>query len=77
MSEYASHCVRLWNGRMDSHEFDPAGRASQDQASPSGTPLIAVRVGQMEERPSIRRFHRIGRGTMRTDDAWVAGCDSK
>lgn len=63
---------------MDSHEFGPeVGRASQVQASPSWTPLIAVRYGQMDSRLSIRMVHRTGRGTMRIDDACVAGCDSK
>jgi hypothetical protein len=50
----------------------------QGHASPMGTPSICVRVaGQMGVRLSISVFHRVGRGMMGTEEAWVVGCDSR
>jgi hypothetical protein len=44
------------------------------QASPSETPLIAVREGgQIGARPFMRTFHKTGIGTIMTLEAWVAG----
>lgn len=46
------------------------------QASPSETPLIAVRDGgQIGAKPSIKTFQSTVRGTMITLDACVDGCE--
>ena len=50
----------------------------QGQASPKGVPAIEVREdGQMGARPSMRTVHKVGSGTIGTEDARVAGCDRR
>ena len=49
-------------------------RRARGQASPRLVPSMAVReVGQIGPRPSIRTFHRVGSGTMGTEEAEVVG----
>lgn len=71
MREYVSHCVSLWKGRIDSQELLPdLGIVLQGHASPSETPLMAVRdAGQIGASPFMRTFHRTGSGTISIDDA--------
>lgn len=50
------------------------GMELQGQASPSETPLIAVRDGgQIGANPFIRMFHSTGSGTIMTLETWTAG----
>ncbi len=50
----------------------------QGHASPTETPLIWVlEAGQIGAKPSMRTSHRVGRGTMGTDAAFVVGCDRR
>ena len=49
------------------------GIAVQGQASPMDMPSTWVRVvGQMGDKPSIKTVHKVGKGTIGTDDACVA-----
>jgi hypothetical protein len=108
ISEYVSHCVSLWKGRIDSHaavayslslgvdgvdcgkgenvgdelEVEDMrcwgggswGIEEHGQASPSETPLMAVRdAGQMGASPDMRMFHNTGRMTTGVEEACVVG----
>ncbi len=68
--------VVLGNGEKVGLEGDWAGWGIvlHGQASPRGTPLMAVRDGgQMGARPFMSTFQSTGRGTIMTLDACVEG----
>jgi hypothetical protein len=68
--------VELGKGEKVGLEGDCAGCGIelQGQASPSETPLMAVRDGgQIGARPFMSTFQRRGIGTMITLEAWVEG----
>lgn len=59
-------------------EQDDAGMVDKGHASPSGVESIWVReAGQIGDSPSINTCHRVGKGTMGTEDAWVVGWERK
>ncbi len=59
-------------------EEEDAGMVDKGHASPSGVESICVREGgQMGDNPSINTCHRVGKGTIGTEDAWVVGWERK
>ncbi len=58
--------------------FGKTGIVERGQASPREVPSRVVRDwGQIGARPSMSTDHRVGRGTIGTEEAWVVGCESR
>lgn len=65
---------------MDSQgsETESVGIEVRGHASPRDMPSMIVReAGQMGAKPSMRTCHRVGTGTMKTDEAWVVGWEMR
>jgi hypothetical protein len=63
---------------MVSHSAPDLGIVDNGQASPRETPSSCVRDGgHMGARPSIRTCHRVGSGTIGTEEACVVGWEMK